>query len=191
MTLATKITVLRIFLIPVFASFAVLYSLGLQAGPANETLRWTALGVFTFAALSDGIDGWIARRFDQYSELGAFLDPIADKALILTAIIVLTFFQWGADGWAIPIWFAALVIFRDCLILAGIRFLYFKKLKVEIKPHWSGKACTFSLFVVIAWIMLKVVSISPLYPCLIAAFFTLWSMFEYIRQGLAILRQEK
>jgi len=191
MTFATKITVLRMFLVPVFSFFAISYSLGLQSDRPNEVLRWAALAAFTIAALSDGIDGWIARRFDQRSDLGAFLDPIADKALIMSAILILTFFQWGADGWSIPFWFAALVIFRDCLILAGIRFLYFKKLKVAIKPHWTGKACTFSLFVVIGWIMLKVITASPLYPCLFAAFFTLWSMLEYIQQGLAILRRAK
>lgn len=188
MTLATKITVLRIFLVPVFVTLAIAYSLGADWGNHPETLRWAALSVFSIAAISDGVDGWIARHFNQYSELGAFLDPIADKALVLSAIIVLTFFQWGNEGWAIPVWFAAIVIFRDCMILAGIRFLYAKRLKVKIKPHWTGKACTFSLFLVIGWVMLKAIPISPVYPCLLAAFFTLWSTFEYIRQGLAILR---
>lgn len=190
MTLATKITVLRIFLIPVFAAFAISYSIGLRSENGNETLRWIALTVFTVAAVSDGIDGWIARRFNQRSDLGAFLDPIADKALILAAVIILTFFHWGPNNWSIPLWFVVLVIVRDSLILSGIRFLHSKKLKVEIKPHWSGKACTFSLFVVIGWIMLKVTTISPFYPCLIAAFLTIWSMYEYIRQGLQILHRQ-
>jgi len=188
MTLATKITVSRIFLVPVFAVLAILYSFGITSGEAVETLRFWALGVFIAAAASDGIDGWIARRFNQRSDLGAFLDPIADKALVLTAIIILTFFKWGPDGWAIPLWFTILVILRDSIILAGIRFLYSKNLKVNIAPHWSGKVCTFSLFVVIGWIMLKIIPVSPLYPCIVAAFFTAWSMVEYIRQGRKILK---
>ena len=188
MTFATKITVSRIILIPVFAIFAISYSRGVSADNPVESLRFLALGIFIVAAASDGIDGWIARRFDQRSDLGAFLDPIADKALVLTAITILTFFKWGPDGWAIPLWFTVLVILRDSVILAGIRFLYSKGLKVDIAPHWSGKVCTFSLFLVIGWIMLKIIPISPIYPCIVAAFFTAWSMVEYIRQGLKILR---
>ena len=189
MTLATKITVLRLFLVPVFATLAIAYSLKLDWVENPETLRWAALSVFTIAALSDWLDGWLARNCNQASELGAFLDPIADKLLVFSAIIVLTFFKWDNDGWSIPLWFAALVIFRDCMILIGIKILYTKRLKVKIKPHWTGKACTFSLFLVIGWVMLKAIPLSPTYPCMVAAFFTLWSTIEYFRQGLAILRQ--
>jgi cardiolipin synthase (CMP-forming) len=188
MTLATKITVLRVFLVPVFAALAIYYGLSISAGEPNETLRKAALAVFTTAALSDWLDGWIARNFNQQSELGAFLDPIADKALVLSAILILTFFHWGPVGWSIPLWFAILVIVRDCIILGGIRFLYAKHRLVKIKPHWTGKACTFSLFLVIGWIMLKTVKISPNYPCALATFFLTWSMIAYIRQGLTILR---
>ena len=189
MTLATKITVLRLFLVPVFATLAIAYSLKANWVENPETLRWAALSVFTIAALSDWLDGWLARNCNQASELGAFLDPIADKLLVFSAIIVLTFFKWDVDGWAIPLWFAALVIFRDCMILIGIKILYSKRLKVKIKPHWTGKACTVSLFLVIGWVMLKAIPFSPLYPCIVAAFFLLWSAAEYLRQGLAIARQ--
>lgn len=189
MTLATKITVSRIFLVPVFIILAVSYAHGVTSGEPDESLRYWALAVFIVAAATDGIDGWIARRFNQRSDLGAFLDPIADKALVLSAICILTFFPWGPDDWAIPLWFAILVILRDVVILAGIRFLYSKHLKVKIAPHWSGKVCTCSLFIVIGWIMLKIIPISPLYPCVFAAVFTAWSMVEYIRQGLLILRK--
>lgn len=188
MTLATKITILRLFLVPVFATLGIAYSLKLDWVENPEILRWAALSVFTIAALSDWFDGWLARNCNQASELGAFLDPIADKLLVFSAIVVLTFFKWDTDDWAIPLWFAALVIFRDCMILIGIKILYFKRLKVKIKPHWTGKACTFSLFLVIGWIMLKIIPISPMYPCMLAAFFIAWSTIEYFRQGLAILR---
>ena len=190
MTLATKVTVLRLVLVPVFAFLAIAYSQSVKLGEPNELLRWCALGVFTAAAISDGIDGWIARKFNQFSELGAFLDPIADKTLVATAIIILAVFEWGPDGWSIPIWFASLVVFRDAFILAGIRFLYSKKLKVKIAPHWSGKICTFSLFVVIGWAMLKIIPVQPAAPCAVAAIFVVWSLLEYIRQGLRILKNQ-
>ena len=188
MTFATKITVARICLVPVFAAYAITYATGVMNDLPVERYRWIALGVFIAAAATDGIDGWIARRFDQRSELGAFLDPIADKFLVLTAILILTFFDWGPNDWSIPIWFAAIVILRDCVILGGIRILYNAGKKVDIRPHWTGKVCTFSLFLVLGWVMLKLIPLSPIYPCIVAAVFTLWSMLKYIQQGWWILR---
>ncbi|MFU8892440.1 MAG: CDP-alcohol phosphatidyltransferase family protein [Luteolibacter sp.] len=188
MTFATKITIGRICLVPVFAIFAILYGIGAGAGEPVEAYRWAAFGIFVVAATSDGIDGWIARHFDQKSELGAMLDPIADKALVLTAVVILTCFQWGPDGWRIPKAFAALVILRDVLILVGIRVMWSAKRKVEIRPHWTGKICTFGLFLVIAWVMLRFTTLSPIYPSAFAAVFVIWSMVEYIRHGLRIMR---
>lgn len=188
MTFATKLTVLRLCLVPVFAFLAISYGLGTAAGAPDETLRWAALGVFVTAAVTDGIDGWIARRFNQISDLGAFLDPIADKALVLSALLILTFFDWGVEGWRIPVWFAAIVVLRDCVILAGIRVMWSARKEVKIRPHWTGKACTFSLFVVLGWVMLRVTELSPNYPCAFTAVFILLSMAQYIRQGMRIMR---
>lgn len=188
MTFATKITVARLVLVPVFAAYAISYTFSVEANAPKEEHRWIALAVFIAAAASDGIDGWIARRFNQCSELGAFLDPLADKALVLSAITILTFFNWGPLGWSIPLWFTALVILRDSIILAGIRYLNFTGKNVNIRPHWTGKICTFSLFFVLGWVMLQPVALSPSYPCAAAAVFLLWSMFEYIRQGVRMLK---
>ncbi|MGJ8634851.1 MAG: CDP-diacylglycerol--glycerol-3-phosphate 3-phosphatidyltransferase [Luteolibacter sp.] len=187
MTLATKVTVARILLIPVFAFYAISYGISVKNLDPVEESRWIALAIFILAAASDGLDGWIARRFNQKSKLGAFLDPIADKLLVTTALIILTVLDWGAYGWSIPLWFTVLVLARDSIILAGIRYLNFKNCKVIIKPHWSGKVCTVSLFVVLGWVMLKAIPLSPAYPCVIATIFTLWSMLEYIGQGLRML----
>jgi CDP-diacylglycerol--glycerol-3-phosphate 3-phosphatidyltransferase len=188
MTFATKLTVLRLVLVPVFAFLAISYGLSTSAGWPDETLRWAAFWVFVIAAATDGIDGWIARHFDQKSELGAFLDPIADKALVLSALLILTLFDWGVDGWRIPLWFAALVVLRDSVILAGIRVMWSARKKVEIRPHWTGKVCTFFMFVVLGWVMLRVIEISPVYPCAFAAVFILLSMWQYIGQGMRIMR---
>jgi len=188
MTFATKITVARLCLVPVFAFLAILYGIGAGSGEVVEGYRWAAIGVFFIAAVSDGIDGWVARRFNQKSDLGALLDPIADKALVLTAILILTFFHWGPEGWRIPYGFAALVVLRDMVILTGIRVMWSAKCKFEFRPHWTGKMCTFSLFLVIAWVMLRLTVVPPVYPSAIASVFVIWSMLEYVRQGLRILR---
>lgn len=190
MTFATKLTVLRLCLVPVFAFLAISYGLGTASGAPNETMRWAALWVFVTAASTDALDGWIARRFDQRSDLGAFLDPIADKALTLCALLILTFFDWGVEGWRIPPWFAVLVVLRDSVILAGIRVIWSARKKVEFRPHWTGKACTFCLFLVLGWVMLRVTELSPVYPCAFAAVFILLSMLQYIRQGIRIMRGE-
>lgn len=189
MTLATKVTIARICLIPVFAGFAISYGISAAAGMPQEHYRWTALSIFTIAAVSDGLDGWIARRFHQISRLGALLDPIADKLLVLTALAILTVYPWGPNNWKIPLWFTCLVIIRDCIILLGIRILQETRSTVPIQPHWTGKACTFSLFMVLAWVMLKAIPISPVYIAGVATLFLLWSLCAYIRQGVVLLKK--
>ena len=190
MTFATKITVGRMILVPVFSVLAIMYGLSVQSGEPREDFRLAALAVFIAAAASDGIDGWIARHFNQTSDLGAFLDPIADKALVFSAVVILTFLDWGPNGWGIPVWFCSIVVLRDCVILAGIRVLYTAGKKVAIRPHWTGKACTFALFMVLGWVMLRVTQLPPAYPCMFASVLIILSILEYIRQGTLILKAE-
>jgi CDP-diacylglycerol--glycerol-3-phosphate 3-phosphatidyltransferase len=189
MTFASKITLSRLLLVPVFAMLAIYYGQSVARQAPLEWLRWSALAVFVTAAASDGLDGWIARRFNQRSQFGATIDPIADKSLLLTAIITLTAVDWGPDNWHLPLWFTALVIVRDCIILGGINVLHFTGHQVTIAPQWSGKVCTVTQMVAIGWIMLKVVPFSPIYPCIIAAVFTVWSAVDYVREGLRILHE--
>ncbi len=188
MTFASKITIVRICLVPVYALLAIWYGQTVKNGTPDEALRWWALGVFITAAASDGIDGWVARHFNQISKFGAFIDPIADKALLLTGVITLTIVDWGKDGWGLPLWFAVIVILRDCIILGGIKILYCNHREVKIVPHWTGKICTITQMVAIGWVMLKVVDYPPFYPCLAAGIFTIWSSIAYIRQGWEILQ---
>lgn len=188
-TFASKITIIRILLVPVFALLAVAYGVSVQSGHPDESLRWWALGVYITAAVSDGIDGWIARHFNQRSRFGALIDPIADKALLLTGVVTLSFVDWGPDSWRLPAWLAMLVVLRDVIILGGINVLYWQKCTVRIAPHWSGKVCTVTQMVALGWVMLKVVPFPPTWPCIVAAVFTVWSTVAYVSQGLGILRQ--
>ena len=187
-TFASKITITRICLVPVYVVLALYYGHSVKLGHPDESLRWWALGVFVTAASSDGIDGWVARRFNQMSKFGAFIDPIADKALLLSGVITLSIVDWGKDGWSLPLWFAALVVLRDCIILGGIRILWNHRREVKFAPHWTGKVCTVTQMFAIGWVMLKVVDLSPVYPCIVAGIFTIWSSFAYIHQGWGILR---
>lgn len=183
-TLASRITLARLLLVPVFAVLAVYYGISIREGHPEEWLRWSALAAFVTAAASDGLDGFIARRFRQRSQFGAVIDPVADKALLLTGIITLSLVDWGPGNWRIPVWFAALVIVRDCIILGGIAILHFTSHHVRIAPLWTGKVCTFTQMFTLAWVMLKVVPFSPIYPATVAALFTAWSGIDYFRVGL-------
>lgn len=188
MTFATKITVGRMLLVPVFIWLAVAYGQSVDHQVANETLRYWAIAIFVLAAASDGIDGWVARRFNQRSELGAYLDPLADKFLLLSAILVLTIFPWGSEGWRLPWWFTAVVVARDVTILCGIRILQWKRCTIRFGAHWLGKITTVTQMIAVGWVMLKVVPWSPMIPCAIATAFTLASAVVYVAQGKRMLR---
>ena len=172
---------------PVFAWLAWAHGQSVASGTPNPWLRWSALGVFVLAAASDGIDGWVARRFNQRSDFGAFIDPIADKSLLLVAVVVLWWVDWGKTGWSIPGWYAILVVSRDAVILGGITILYGFRKRVKIAPSWAGKTCTVMQMTVIGWVTLAWFPWSPQWPCVISALAILWSGADYVRQGWRIL----
>jgi CDP-diacylglycerol--glycerol-3-phosphate 3-phosphatidyltransferase len=89
MTTANKITVIRILMIPAFVTMAIYYGESIERGEPLEWQRFTAIIIFLVAAVSDGLDGYVARRYNQRSALGVILDPIADKGLLLSGIITL------------------------------------------------------------------------------------------------------
>jgi CDP-diacylglycerol--glycerol-3-phosphate 3-phosphatidyltransferase/cardiolipin synthase len=175
-------------LIPVFAALAWSYGQSTRDGTADESLRWWALAVFIIAASSDGIDGWVARRFNQKSDFGAFIDPIADKGLMLTGVVMAGLFDWGDAGWRLPLWYVALVFLREAVILGGIGVLWSKHRHVKMDPHWTSKLCTVLQMFALGWVMLRVPLFSPALACIPAALLTLWSGIEYFRQGQRILR---
>lgn len=133
LTLANLLTFLRMALIPVFAIMLVYHREG-----------W-ALFVFTVAGVSDGIDGFIARRMKQESELGTIIDPIADKLLMTTAFIMLTIPGLLSPGRHLPVpfWVTAAVIGRDVLIIAVAGAINMMTGFRGFKPSWLGKASTF------------------------------------------------
>ena len=163
------------------------YGDGVDAGQPDPWLRWTAVGVFVIAALSDALDGWVARRFDQRSPLGAFLDPLADKLLMGHGVLVGALVDWGQPGWHLPMWFAIVVWSRDAVVSFGIWYLHHRRVALEFRPHWSGKVATVTQMVALGWVMLGWIDFAPLWPCLVAAVLTAWSGVAYVRQGLAML----
>jgi CDP-diacylglycerol--glycerol-3-phosphate 3-phosphatidyltransferase len=147
MTTANKITVVRILMIPAFVTMAIYYGQSIQRGQPLEWQRFTAIAIFLIAAVSDGLDGYVARHYNQRSSLGVILDPIADKGLLLSGIITLSITNWSdidPEYGTFPAWFPVLVISRDAVILVGAAVLYLLNGKVHVKPRWSGKVATVS-----------------------------------------------
>jgi cardiolipin synthase (CMP-forming) len=149
MTTANKITILRILLIPFFVVEVLYYT---KAG--NEVHRALAILTFAVAAICDGVDGYVARRFNQRSELGAILDPLADKLLLVSGIVVLSF-DHAPYLESVPLWLTGTIMGRDVLILIGMLLIQFMVGKVKVRPRVVGKVATVLQMVVVLWIMLK------------------------------------
>ncbi len=119
------LTLLRIVMVPV--AIVLL----------NQNEYPLALFVFTLAGITDGLDGWIAKKYQLQSALGAMLDPIADKLLLVSTYTMLAVLG------DIPFWLLILVLFRDLLIVGGYWILVAMDKKAEIQPIWVSKFNTF------------------------------------------------
>ncbi len=139
MTTANKLTLVRVLLVPVFMAALLL-------SPRYDWLRFAALGLFIAASLTDLADGYIARNYHQVTDLGKFLDPLADKLLVISAMSI--FCQWGL----FPAWALMIVLTREFAV-TGLRLIAVGKGRV-IAAGWSGKVKTFSTMVALCvWIV--------------------------------------
>jgi len=138
-TTASLITIGRILLIPVFVTVAIYYAHSVREHATDDRLRIAAIVIFTIASLSDAVDGWVARRFNQQSRLGAILDPLADKLLILAVLGVLCFSDWPVH---LPLWFVVIAVSREVLSIAGAFLVDHLVGTVKIEPHFTGKLST-------------------------------------------------
>lgn len=152
LNLANKITIGRILLIPVFVILILSYENSRH--PEAEWLRITAIFVFILAVLTDAVDGFIARTRGQKTPLGTFLDPLADKLLLTSAIVLLTMPNLNL-GYRLPLWFTVLALSRDLFITLGALLIHILNGSVRIVPSIFGKMTTFSQMVVIVWVLLK------------------------------------
>ena len=168
MTTASKITLIRVALIPVF-----LITMYLSHGQAGGYL-WASLAIFVIASLTDFVDGQIARKCNQVSDFGKFLDPLADKLLVLAAMCM--YCEWQI----FPAWALMVVLAREFAV-SGLRMVASSKGNV-IAAGWSGKVKTFSTMVglclmmgvpglgasaallnILNWIVIVVIVVTTLY----------------------------
>ena len=124
LTLANRLTILRILMTPVIAVLLLYKQIG------------AALALFLLAGITDLLDGFFARRRGQWTSLGMVLDPIADKLLLMSAVIVLTVIK------ELPRWFAIIVVSRDVFLVGGAIIMYMFIGRMSIPPSYLGKATT-------------------------------------------------
>jgi cardiolipin synthase len=180
MNIPNFISLLRIILVPVIVIFLI----------QDEYAR--ALIVFAIAGLTDALDGVLARLLNKQTELGAFLDPLADKILLSTSFISLSIFS------LIPGWLTVIVISRDLIILIGIMTLSMMSVPYEIKPIFVSKiTTTLQISTVLLALLLKtfnfdVINYYELVKILswLTAFFTIISGLVYIFKGINFLNQK-
>lgn len=178
-TLATRITIFRILLVPFFVGCLIYYSAD------REYLRWAAFGLFSLGVLSDGLDGLIARALAQHSSLGRLLDPLADKLLLLAAFICCSVLETLPQELRIPPWVTILVISRDLMIVGGACLIFLLTQHLEIKPSPLGKATTFLQMATIFTVLLQLPIRSLLWN--LAMGFTVASGLGYLRYGSRLL----
>ena len=174
MNTANKLTLARVFLIPVM--MVTLYLSGGESG----TWMWVSLGIFVLGSLSDFLDGQIARRCNQVTDFGKFLDPLADK--LLTIAVMTMFTQWGR----FPAWALMIVLTREFAV-TGLRLVAAPKGHV-IAAAWSGKVKTASTMVgIILWLLLPTNTTVGLIVSAVIVLTTVYSGMEYFVKNWSCL----
>lgn len=168
MNIANKLTLLRIILIVPFLAI-------LLWGAHSFLYRLIAFVIFSVASLTDFLDGYLARRFNLITNFGKLMDPLADKILVLSSLMVFIQLKY------VPAWMVIVIITRDFLI-NGIRSLAASKGKV-IPAGNLGKIKTTTQMIAILLIILLGASKYNFYIMLVPVFFTLWSAWDYVKMG--------
>ena len=176
MTTASKITLVRVAMIP-----AYLVTMYLSQGQAGLWM-YLSLAIFIIASLTDFLDGYIARHYNQTSDFGKFLDPLADKLLTIAAKSM--FCEWGV----FPAWALMIVLTREFAV-SGLRMVASQKGNV-IAAGWSGKVKTASTMVgLCAMMALPGISILNWVVIIMIVATTVYSGVEYFCQNLDVFKE--
>jgi cardiolipin synthase len=171
MTLPNFLTIARLFLVPVIVWFVY------------QELYVIAFFLFLAAGISDAADGFIAKQFEQRSELGAYLDPLADKVMLVAIYVVL-----GTIG-HLPSWIVIVVVSRDVAIVGAVILSWLLHKPVRIAPHMVSKLTTVLQILLVMGVLaaLAFATINPtmvVTGCVVTALLTLASLAVYLRDWL-------
>lgn len=190
LTLANRITIGRFLLIPLYILLTLYYIKSVHEQRPDEMFRWFALMVYVITCLTDALDGYFARSRNEITRLGTLLDPLADKTLLISSLLLLTG-PWGQQCFNphLPLWYVFLVISRDAILVMGSLIIHVVIGRAEVKPRMAGKIATFFQMGLILWVLGQ----APLagFPWVLgaAAVFTLTSACQYIADGIRQLEK--
>ncbi len=182
MNLANHLTVLRILLVPVFLGCLLYYS------PERSYFIYAGATVFVLACLTDAVDGYIARRFDQQTVLGSYIDPIADKLLLLGGFLSLSFMTHLPLSVRIPAWVTIPVVTRDFVILIGSTMIFLTKGNLKAEPLVIGKITTFFQMLTLLGALFSGPVFLQTLLFISTVIFTVLSGIQYLRMGGRLLR---
>ena len=168
---ANKLTMLRVILIPVYL---VVWYLNL------ETSAYWALGVFVVASVTDFLDGYVARHYNQVTTFGKFMDPLADKILVITAMI------WFVSVGMLPVWALVIVVAREFAV-SGLRLIAVDNGRV-IAAAWSGKVKTFSTMVCLCLMHLPIPEVLAQVCVWVIVLATVYSGIEYFWKNKDVMK---
>lgn len=177
MNLPNKLTLLRVILVPFFVAALMI------EGGTNQTLRYVALVIFVVASLTDMLDGKIARKYNLVTNFGKFMDPLADKLLVCSALICMI--ELGQ----IPAWMVIIIIGRE-FIISGFRLVASDNGVVIAASYW-GKFKTVSQMIAVILMILNIPALGWLTTAFIwiALVLTVVSLIDYIAKNHKILTE--
>jgi cardiolipin synthase len=175
--IANKISTFRILSVPFFIACLVYYA------PEKEYLKNLALGIFILGVISDGLDGYIARKAKMQSKAGLILDPLGDKLLLMSAFIFLS--PVCRLGLTFPLWVSFIVISRDLIIIMGAVVISMVKQSLDVHPtKWGKLTTTFQMLSVTCVLLQWKLAMLIWWPAVI---FTVISGVDYVKRGFKIL----
>ena len=179
MNLPNKLTILRVIMIPFFV-LALLYN-----GGENQTLRYVAAAIFIIASLTDMLDGKIARKYNLVTNFGKFMDPLADKLLVCSALICLVELK------ELPAWMVIVIISRE-FIISGFRLVASDNGVVIAASYWGKFKTTFQMIAVVLLILgIPALSMVTTAVVWIALVLTVISLVDYIAKNVNVLKEGK
>ncbi|MBI3615320.1 MAG: CDP-alcohol phosphatidyltransferase family protein [Candidatus Omnitrophica bacterium] len=181
MSLANKLSLFRILLVPAFVVSLLYYRPG-----ELEFLRYLAVAIFSLGVVTDAVDGYVARAEHQATRLGAILDPAADKLLLVTAFLSLSLINTLPPVYRLPAWVPILVLSRDLIIVLGWLLIVLVTGDLQAMPSRLGKATT--LFQMLAIIGVLILGFpTAKFILWIAMALTVLSGIGYMRRGNRLL----
>jgi cardiolipin synthase (CMP-forming) len=182
MNVPNNLSVMRLMLVPAFVACLIYLS------PDKPVFRTLAAGIFVIACATDALDGWIARKLNEKTVFGAYIDAIADKSLLVAAFFSLSFMAHLPEDMKVPAWVAVTVIARDAIIVLGSAVVFLLNGSLRPEPLLTSKATTFLQMMAISAALLGADTAVRYAMFYATAALTAVSGYLYIRVGGRLLK---